>query len=95
MSRISADIKWMPVSNQGFYYILFATCEISNYVIAIPIQKANAVTTAERVLYQFGPPKTVIIDEDMTLSADVLMHIYNTLNQITSDFPIESWITEN
>ena len=28
MSRISADIKWMPLSNQGFNYILFATCEI-------------------------------------------------------------------
>ena len=84
MSRISADIKWMPLSNQGFNYILFATCEISNYVVGIPIQKANAVTIAEallnRIVYQFGPPKTLIIDEDRTLSADVLMHIYNTLN---------------
>ena len=84
MSRISAGIKWMPLSNQGFNYILFATCEISNYVIGIPIQKANAVTIAEaflnRIVYQLGPPKTLIIDEDRTLSADVLMHIYNTLN---------------
>ena len=84
MSRISADIKWMHLSNQGLNYILFATCEISNYVIGIPVQKANAVTVTEallnRVLYQFGPPKTLIIEEDRTLSADVLMHIYNTLN---------------
>ena len=50
MSRISADIKWMPLSNQGFNYILFATCEISNYVVGIPIQKANAVTIAEATL---------------------------------------------
>ena len=74
----------MPLSNQGFNYILFATCEISNYVIDIHIQKANTVTIAEallnRVVYQFGPPKTLIIDEDRMLSADVLMHIYNTLN---------------
>ena len=84
MSRISADIKWMPLSNQGFNYILFATCEISNYVLGIPIQKAKAVTIAEvllnRVGYQFGPPKSLIFDQDRTLSADVLMHIYNTLN---------------
>ena len=46
MSKISADIKWMPLSKQGFNYILFATCEISNYVIGIPIQKANALTIA-------------------------------------------------
>ena len=74
----------MPLSNQGFNYILFATCEFSNYVIDIPMQKANAVTIAEallnRVVYQFDPPKILIIDEDRTLSVDVLMHIYNTLN---------------
>ena len=50
MSRISADIKWMPLSNQGFNYILFTTCEISNYVIGITIQKTNAVTIAEALL---------------------------------------------
>ena len=84
MSRISADIKWMLLSNQGFNYILFTTCEISNYVTGIPIQKANVVTIAEALLkrevYQFGPPKTLIIDEDRTLSGDVLMDIYNALN---------------
>ena len=44
MSRISSDIKWRPLYNQGFNYILFATCKISNYVIGISIQKANALT---------------------------------------------------
>ena len=31
------------------------------------------------MVYQFGPPKTFTIDEDGTLSADVLIKIYNTL----------------
>ena len=74
----------MPLSNQGFTYILFATYEISNYVIGICIQKANAVNFAEtllnRVVYQFGTPKTLIINEDRTPTAEVLMHIYSTLN---------------
>ena len=39
MSRISADIKWMPLSNQGFNNILFATFEISNYVVGILYRK--------------------------------------------------------
>ena len=60
---------------KGFNYILFATCEISNYVIGISIQKVNAVTIENTLLnsvvYQFGPPKTFIIDEDRTRSADV------------------------
>ena len=84
MSIISADIEWMPLSNQGFNYILFATCEFSNYVIGLSIQKENVVTIAEtllnRVVYQLGPPQTLIIGVDRTLSAVVLMHIYNILN---------------
>ena len=84
MFRISAAIKWMLLSKQGLDYILFVTCGISNNVIDIPVQKANAVTTAEallnRVVYQFGLPKTLIIDRNKALYADVLMHIYNTLH---------------
>ena len=75
MSTIPGDIKWVPLSNQGFNYILFGTSEISNYVIGILTEKANAVTIAEalfnRVVYYFGPPKTLIINEDSTLSTDV------------------------
>ena len=100
MSRVLAEIKWVPLSNQGFNYILFATCEISNHVIGIHIQKANAVTTADallnRVVYQFGTPKTLIIGEDSTISADVLYAYLQYLKyQITSKFPIISWIFEN
>ena len=72
------------LSIQGFNYIVFPTCGISNYVIGISIQKINAFTIAEgllnRVVYQFIPPKTLIIDGDGILSADVLMLKYNTLN---------------
>ena len=101
MLRISADIKWMPLFYQGFNYILFSTCEISNYVIGIPIQKANAVTIAEallnRVVFQFGAPKTLIFDEDWTLSSDKLMHVYNALNirsQVISPLNPGSIMTE-
>ena len=74
----------MPFSNQGFNFILFAIYEVWNYVFDIPIQKTIAVTIAEallnRVFYPLCPLKTLIIDEGRTLSADVVMHIYNTLN---------------
>ena len=38
MSRISPDIKLIPLSNHGFNTFCFATYEISNYVIGIPMQ---------------------------------------------------------
>ena len=57
---------------------------MSNYVIGISIQEANVVTILDalfnRVINQFGPPKTLIVDEDRTLSVDVIMYIYNTVN---------------
>ena len=34
MIRLSCDIKHMPVSSKGYKYILFVTCEVSNYTIA-------------------------------------------------------------
>ena len=40
----------MPLSNQGFNYILFATSKISNHVISVSIEKANVVTIAEALL---------------------------------------------
>ena len=82
MSRISADIKWMPLSHQCFNCI-FATFEISNHVIDIPIQSTNAVTIAEallnRLVYQFCHA-TLITDDDRTLSGDVLMYINDALH---------------
>ena len=88
----------MPLSNHDFIHILFATCGISNYVIDIPIQRANAATIAEallnRVVYQFGPTKTLIIGEDRTLSEDFNAYLQYLKYQITSNFPIGSWIIE-
>ena len=37
MTRLSCDIKHMPVSSKGYKYILFVTCEVSNYTIVIPL----------------------------------------------------------
>ena len=51
-------------------------------MIGIPVQKANAITVAEallnREIYQLGPHKTLIFNEDRTVSADAEMHIYNS-----------------
>ena len=47
----------MPLSYQGFNYILFTTCEISNYVHGIPIHNANAVTilVVMHQIYMYPP----------------------------------------
>ena len=83
MSRLSCDIKYMPPSTEGYKFILFVTCEVSNYVIGIPLKQANSLTIAEamlnRIVYVFGPPQMLIFDEDKALSADVMMEINKQL----------------
>ena len=37
MTRISMDIKQMPV-NRGYSHILVLLCEVSNYMVALPLQ---------------------------------------------------------
>ena len=84
MSRISADLKWMPQSAQLMQYILVCTCELTGYVIGVPLRDGKAVTIAEallnRVVYIFGPPSTLIIDQDRALSADVMLNLYRILD---------------
>ena len=74
MTRLSCDIKHMPVSSKGYKYILFVTCEVSNYTIAIPLFREDSLSIAEailnKVVYQFGPP---------SMSSEVMTYIYEAL----------------
>jgi hypothetical protein len=84
MARISADIKYMPKSGLGYHHILLCTCEISNYVVGVPIKDLTSVTIAEALFYHvicvFGPPKSFIIDEAKSLTSEVMLAIYASLN---------------
>ena len=83
MTRLSCDIKHMPVSSKGYKYILFVTCEVSNYTIAIPLFREDSLSIAEailnKVVYQFGPPSMIIIDEGRAMSSEVMTYIYEAL----------------
>jgi hypothetical protein len=84
MARISADIKYMPKSNLGYHHILLCTCEISNYVVGVPIKDLSSITIAEALFYHviciYGPPKSFIIDEAKSLTSEVMLAIYASLN---------------
>ena len=84
MTRISCDIKHMPVSSKGYKFVLFVTCEVSNYAIAIPLIREDSLSIAEallnRVVYQFGPPTMIIIDEGRAMSSEIMTYIYEALN---------------
>lgn len=83
MSYVSADIKYMPKGIYNYEFLLVVVCEITGFVIAIPLIKHDAVTIAhallEKLIFLFGPPKTLIIDEDRALSAKVMHYILDAL----------------
>ena len=83
MAYVSADIKYMPKGIYNYEFLLVVVCEITGFVLAIPMIKHDAVTIAhallEKLVFIFGPPQTMIIDEDRALSAKVMHYILDAL----------------
>ena len=67
MTRISMDIKQMPV-NRGYSHILVLLCEVSNYMVALPLSSTRTQSILEAFqrgyLAYFGPPTHIICDQD-------------------------------
>lgn len=83
MAYISADIKYMPKGIYGYEFLLVVVCEITGFIVAIPLVKHDAVSIAhallDKVVFLFGPPKTLIVDEDRALSSKVMHFILDAL----------------
>ena len=83
MAYLSADIKYMPKGIYGYEFLLVAVCEITGFVVAIPLVKHDAVSIAhallDRIVLVFGPPKSLIVDEDRALSSKVMHYILDAL----------------
>ena len=73
----------MPKGIYNYEFLLVIVCEVTGFVIAIPMIKHDAVTIAhallEKLIFIFGPPKTLIVDEDRALSAKVMHYILDAL----------------
>ena len=67
MTRLSMDAKTMMPSIFGYNHILLLTCEVSGYVVGIPIQDTTTITLFEAIFFKicciFGKPITLICDE--------------------------------
>ena len=64
MTKISMDIKHMPASH-GYLYILVLLCEVSNYMVALPLHSTRTphilqVFQKGYVAY-FGPPHILCV----------------------------------
>ena len=83
MTRISMDIKQMPM-NKGYSHILVLLCEVSNYMVALPLSSTrtqNIIETFQRgYLAYFGPPTHIICDQDPAFTSSLMEAFVTQLN---------------
>ena len=80
---MSMDVKHMMSSKFGYNHILLCTCEISGYVIGIPIQDCTSITIFEAIFFKicciFGKPKTLIFDEGAGFTSKLMKELLSYL----------------
>ena len=83
MTRISMDIKQMPV-NRGYSHTLVLLCEVSNYMVALPLTSTRTQNILEAFqrgyLAYFGPPTHIICDQDPAFTSSLMEAFVTQLN---------------
>ena len=83
MTRISMDIKQMPI-NRGYSHILVLLCEVSNYMVALPLTSTRTQNILEAFqrgyLAYFGPPTHIICDQDPAFTSSLMEAFVTQLN---------------
>ena len=65
MDRLSVDTKYMPRGFEDFRYMLVPTCEITSFILAIPVKTGAAQGIVDTLsCMHFGSPKPLIVDKD-------------------------------
>ena len=79
MTKISMDSKEMS-SNYGYSRILVLLCEISNFLVALPLHSTRAQHVVEvfqrGYLASFGPPSHIICDLDPAFTSSLMEAFY-------------------
>ena len=73
----------MPKSIYDYEFLLIFVCEMTGFVVAILLIKHDAISIAhaflDRVFLIFGPPKSLIVDEERALPLKVMHHVLDAL----------------
>ena len=83
MTKISMDIKQMPV-NKGYSHILVLLCEVTNYMVALPLMSTRTPHILEAFqrgyLAYFGPPTHIVCDQDPAFTSSLMEVFVTQLN---------------
>ena len=80
MSRLSMDLKVMPRSQKGHWYILCIIDEVTNYLITAPLYQARSEEVGkflvENATSKFGTPEDIMMDQDSTFMSSLMSHLF-------------------
>ena len=83
MTKISIDIKQMPL-NKGYSHILVLLCEVTNYMVALPLMSTRTPRILEAFqrgyLAYFGPSTHIVCDQDPAFTSSLTEAFVTELN---------------
>ena len=83
MSRLSMDLKVMPKSQKGHWYILCIIDEITNYLITAPLYQARSEEVGEALIEnfisKFGTPEYIMMDQDSAFMSSLISYLFKKL----------------
>ena len=84
LSRLSMDLKVMPKSHKGHKFILYIIDEVTNYLIAVPINHSRSEEIGgaliENVISKYCIPDYIIMDQDSAFMSMFMNYLFKRLN---------------
>ena len=83
MSRLSMDLKVMPRSQKGHWYILCIIDEVTNYLVSALLYQAKSEEVGEALIQQviskYGTPEYIMMDQDSTFISSLMNYLFKSL----------------
>ena len=83
MSRLSMDLKMMPRSQKGHWYILCIINEVTNYLVTAPLFHARSEEVGkaiiENLVTKYGTPEYMIMDQDSVYMLSLMNFLLQVL----------------
>ena len=83
MSRLSMDLKTMPKSQKGYWFILCMIDEMTISLITSPLYQARSEEIGEALIEnfisKFGMPDYMMMDQDSTFMSSLMSYLFKKL----------------
>ena len=83
MSRLSMDLKVMPRSQKGHWYILCIIDEVTNYLVTAPLYQARSEEVGEalieHIITKYGTPEYMMMDQDSAFMSSLMNYLFKVL----------------